>query len=141
MIYGIATLIAVAIPFIVKSFIVPVNVPFLMPIDTHPFFEIHSLHQTYLLAIAQIFIVALNYTYGIILQHITTEIDIILELCEKIGCYEEWLYDLEAYWEKWKTEVKLGRIKPTDKPKKPENCTKFETLLVVIVEMHSSVNQ
>lgn len=143
-IYGVicvvSTVIVVLLPLCLKSvdYIMPLTISFLPP-NGFPYFQLNYLCQSLIATLASLATALYFALYGLILMHIIVELDVILELCEMVGVYEEWLLEMDYVKEMKKTF--LGKKSTHEIPCQPENFQKYETLLKNIVDLHTEVSR
>uniref|UniRef100_A0A336LXC6 Odorant receptor n=1 Tax=Culicoides sonorensis TaxID=179676 RepID=A0A336LXC6_CULSO len=114
-----------------SNLIVPISIPF-MPSKGYPYFEINYVTQAIAVYLTGLAYNSYIFLYIFILTHVSTALDVILAICENVGCYEEKIYEKEA--------ARFDKIKKVIFVEyEPE--FRFEKLLPVIVDYHKDVSR
>lgn len=61
--------------------------------EGYPYFHINYIHQTFVTFLVTPFVTLLVFQFVFIIVHVSTEYDLIIELCSGIGKYEEYQYE------------------------------------------------
>uniref|UniRef100_A0A336LSY4 Odorant receptor n=1 Tax=Culicoides sonorensis TaxID=179676 RepID=A0A336LSY4_CULSO len=126
-----STIILLILPLFMNSvdYILPFHITFFAE-KGFPYFEINYICQSFICILASLATALYISLYVLILTHIIVELNVILEMCQMVGGYEEWLFELE--------EVLVNDEKMV--PLMPVNCQKFEVIIKNIVNMHNDVS-
>uniref|UniRef100_A0A336M5T9 Odorant receptor n=1 Tax=Culicoides sonorensis TaxID=179676 RepID=A0A336M5T9_CULSO len=138
----VSTLFMILMPLMVPSidFAIPFEIPFI-PSKGWPYFHINYGLQTIFLLFAVYFINLYLGTFIFIMTHVLLELDLVLELCKKIGIYEESLFDFEKNLYDFEM-FQAGKLQECPNlSQMPINHERFDKLFSSIVHMHNDVTR